>query len=116
MTPAEEILAAARRKYDIATAAWRNQREIGGIVPLDPLIPRDNEDLAAGANYKCTTPAAVMVLGVWQKCNAELNAAAATVRSERGNRECPVCPLAPWAKQESTPDSRLPPERDEDDA
>lgn len=108
-----EVLEKARRAYDIATRMYWIQRRNGGIVPLDPSIPKDSDDLAAGAKFKTTTPAAATALGVWQKCKAELDAAQWNQQRALGNEECPVCPkreLPPWPEQ----DRRLPPEKDDD--
>lgn len=109
------VLTSARRAYDTATSNWYRQREIGGIVPLDQEIPRDSDDLAAGAKYKAATPAGATVLGVWQKCKAELDAAAAIVRLSRGDVSCPSCPKPPPGF-EAPRNDRLPPERDDDEA
>lgn len=115
MRPGETVLQEARRKYDIATSLWREQRAIGGIVPLDREIPEDNDALAAGAKYKCATPAAVTALGVWQKCKAELDAAAVNNRRAAGDESCSMCPRPPRSVAAvSADDTRLPPERDED--
>jgi len=98
MTPAQEVLTDAQKAYDIATTAWYRERDAGGIVKLDPNVQADSDEIHRGARYKTTTPAGAMVLGVWQKCKAELDAAAANRKGELALR----------------PDSRLPPERDED--
>lgn len=118
MSAATGILATARRKFEIATAKYWEQRRNGGIRELDPGDPQESDDIAAGAKYKATTPAAAMVLGVWQKCKAELDQAAANDARERGRTECAICPgprpmgPAPAADEGPMPDPRLPPERD----
>lgn len=116
-----DVLAAARRAYDIATASWNEQRRIGGIARLDRDIPEDSDELSKGARYKCTTPAAAMVMGVWEKCKAELDAAAANRRRDLGDESCPTCPekdsLARTAERImalAEPDKRLPPEHDDE--
>lgn len=114
MRPGETVLQEARRKYDIATESWREQRALGGIAPLDRSIPEDNEELSKGAKYKCTTPAAAMVMGIWQRCNAELNAAAENERRRGGDESCPTCDRPePMGRPEAVEDSRLPPERED---
>jgi hypothetical protein len=108
-----DVMQAARRAYDIATRGWHEQRANGGIERLDPSIPEDSDELSKGAKYKATTPAAKTVLGVWQKCKAELDAAAANHRRSLGDESCPTCPKKDekWIAPE--PDRRLPPERDD---
>jgi len=116
-----DVLQQARAKYDRATAAYWQQRDSGGITALDPLDPDESDEIAAGAKFKARTPVGVTVLGVWQRCKAELDAAAANVRRDRGDKSCPTC-----AKDERGPalparepglgvaDRRLPVERDEE--
>lgn len=117
-TPAQEVLQQARAKYDRATHAFREQKHNGGITELDPMDPGESDDLAAGARLKARTPVGVTVFGVWQKCKAELDAAANNVRREQGQAGCPTCPgKAPMGEREMPvpmPDSRLPRERDEE--
>ena len=119
-TSAQEVLQAARVKYDRATASYWQQRDNGGITELDPLDPDESDDIAAGAKFKARTPAGATVLGAWQRCKAELDAAAANLRRERGDRSCPVCPgehdglRAVPADPVVAEDRRLPPERDDE--
>lgn len=116
MTAAQERLEAARNAYNAATSAYWNQRDDGGIVPLDPAVPKDSDDLAAGAKFKATTPTATKVLGVWQVCKAALDHAAADLRRERGDKACATCPKPKGyvAPARATEDLRLPPEHDEE--
>ncbi len=119
MSVATEVLYQVRRRYDIATAKYWEQRRNGGIRELDPDDPDESDALAAGAKFRPTTPAAAVVLGVWQRCKAELDAAAANLAREQGKTDCPVCDRAvPMGEQPAQfePDPRLPPERDEDAA
>jgi hypothetical protein len=116
-----EVLQQARVRYDRATAAYMAERRSGGITELDPLDPDESDEIAAGAKWKARTPVAATVMGFWQRCKAELDAAAANVRRDRGDKSCPTC-----AKDERGPalparepaagvaDRRLPPERDEE--
>lgn len=119
-TFADSNLSAARAKYDRATAAYWQQRDNGGITALDPMDPDESDEIAAGAKFKARTPVGVTVLGVWQRCKAELDAAAAILRRERGDTSCPTCPKG--EKREIAPapggsvDSRLPVERDDMEA
>ncbi|HVZ89594.1 MAG TPA: hypothetical protein VHG72_21715 [Polyangia bacterium] len=126
MTSYEIVLEAARRKYHIATDAFRAQRELGDITELDPAIPEDSDELAKGVKLKCLTPVARVVMGIWQRNNAELQAAAANVAWERGKKTCPICPAieapsgpdpgrhAPAVTGSTAADLRLPPELEED--
>lgn len=110
-----EVFEKAKRAYDSATRSYWAQRDSGGIVPLDMDTAEDAEESYKGVKFKCVTPAAQIVLGAWQKCKAELDAAAADIQRQAGDMECPVCPrkkgdgLLPPPEQ----DSRLPPERDD---
>lgn len=117
-----EVLQQARAKYDRATAAYMVERRNGGITELDPLDPDESDDIAAGAKWKARTPIAATVMSAWQRCKAELDAAAANVRRDRGDKSCPVCkdrvpmgePPAVEAPAMGVADRRLPPERDEE--
>jgi hypothetical protein len=116
-----EVLQQARARYDRATAAYMEQRRSGGITELDPLDPDESDDIAAGAKWKARNPIAATVMSAWQRCKAELDAAAANVRRERGDKSCPTCKdRVPMGAKETVPapagytDSRLPPERDEE--
>lgn len=119
-TPAEENLHAARRKYDIATAAWFKYRDLNEIVELDPMISEESDEIAKGRKYKCTSPAATMAMGVWQKRKSDLDHFAAARRRELGDTSCAICKdrEARSAKEMGgrmpEPDSRLPPERDDE--
>lgn len=116
-----EVLQQARAKYDRATAAYMVERRNGGITELDPMDPDESDDIAAGAKWKARNPMAATVMAAWQRCKAELDAAAANVRRDRGDKSCPVCKdRVPMGVVEPAPapkayvDSRLPPERDEE--
>lgn len=116
-----EVLQEARTRYDRATAAYMVERRSGGIIELDPLDPDDSDDIAAGAKWKARTPVAGTVMAAWQRCKAELDAAASNVRRERGDLTCPTCPgRVPMgappseAPPQGVADRRLPPERDDE--
>lgn len=114
MSGIREVFDRAKRVYEAATASYWAQRDTGGIVPLDMSLAEDAEEHAKGVRFKCTTPAARIVLGAWQKAKAELDAAAQTLRREAGDDECPVCPqrkgLVSIPPRGHEPDRRLPPE------
>lgn len=116
-----EVLQEARRKYDIATAAWFKYRDLGEIALIDPGLQEESDEIAKGRKYKCTSPAASMAMGVWQRRKAELDAAANNVRRERGDLSCPTCAkdeagVIPPAREPArgVADRRLPVERDEE--
>lgn len=113
-------LSAARRRYDIATRAWREQEHSGGIRRLDPDIPAESDEIAKGCRWKAETAAGRMALGMFQKAKAELDHWAAVDARERGRTDCLTCPgqepmgVAPADDVGPMPDPRLPPERDDD--
>ena len=114
MSAAEENLTAARKLYEAATAAYWVQRDIGGIAPLDRMDPDDSDEIAKGAKFKCTTPAARTVLALWQRRKAELDHAAGILQRERGDASCVVCShtearMAGLPTAAQLADMRLPP-------
>ena len=116
MSGTREVFDRAKRVYESATASYWAQRDNGGIAPLDMSLAEDAEEHAKGVRFKCTTPAARIVLGSWQKAKAELDAASNDIRREAGDLECPVCPVRNVrvpVPPRPTVDRRLPPEADE---
>jgi len=117
MSGTREVFDRAKRVYESATAAYWAQRDNGGIVALDLSLSEDAEEHSKGVRFKCTTPAARVVLGAWQKAKAELDAASTDLRREAGDNECPVCPVrnvrVPLPPSHPMQDRRLPPEADE---
>ena len=117
MSGTQEFFDRAKRVYESATASYWVQRDNGGIAPLDMSLSEDAEEHAKGVRFKCTTPAARIVLGAWQKAKAELDAASNDLRREAGDNECPVCPVrnirVPLPRPGPSTDRRLPPEPEE---
>lgn len=91
MSSAQEVLADARDRYDRATQAFRSQKDLGAIVPLDRSIPEEDDEYAKGVRLRCVDGMARAVFAEWQKCKADLDAAAANLQRERGDMSCPVC-------------------------
>lgn len=115
MSAKREVFDRAKRVYESATASYWAQRDTGGIVALDMSLAEDAEEHSKGVRFKCTTPAARIILGAWQKAKAELDAAAYDLQREAGNAECPTCPRKKPERALSAvpmPDTRLPPEAD----
>ncbi len=117
MSATREVFDRAKRVYESATASYWVQRDNGGIAPLDMSLSEDAEEHAKGVRFKCTTPAARIVLGAWQKAKSELDAASNNLRREAGDDECPTCPVrnvrVPIPAREPTQDRRLPPEAED---
>lgn len=117
MSATREVFDRAKRVYESATASYWVQRDNGGIAPLDMALAEDAEEHSKGVRFKCTTPAARIVLGAWQKAKAELDAASNDLRREAGDNECSVCPVrnvrVPLPPRPAPPDRRLPPEPDD---
>lgn len=109
MSWAAEVLAKARNKYELATEALHTQRDLGNIVRLDRSVPEEDDEYAKGVRWRCLNGTAATVMGVWQKCKAELDAAAANAEREAG-RTAHQRTEAPAIQ-----DSRLPRERDDEE-
>jgi hypothetical protein len=117
MRATREVFDRAKRVYESATASYWVQRDNGGIAPLDMSLSEDAEEHAKGVRFKCTTPAARIVLGAWQKAKAELDAASDAIRLEAGDNECRVCPVGKGLRsippRDPEPDRRLPREAED---
>lgn len=91
MSSAEENLQEAKRLYEVALRSYRHQREIGGIVPLDPTIKAEADEIAKGCKFRCATPAGSTTMALWQRRKAELDHAAQIAQREAGDTSCGVC-------------------------
>lgn len=91
MSSAEENLREAKRLYDVAVRAYWNQREIGGIVALDPAVKAEADEIAKGCKFRPATPAGAVVLALWQRRRAEIEHAAQIAQRELGDESCGTC-------------------------
>jgi hypothetical protein len=86
ITAAATVLREAQSAYDVATSNWRLQRELGGIVPLDPDDEADAFNLSLGVKWKAATPDGAIALMKWQRAFAELTAARVNRHNELRGR------------------------------
>jgi hypothetical protein len=107
MTSAEEVLHAAKNVYARATEKYFDARRSGDIV--------EDPDPTSGRRWMPATPRGGMILGIWQKAKAELDAAADNRRRELGQAACSTCDhtearMSRLPTAEQLADMRLPPE------
>ena len=107
-----------RAVYEVAVSGWHRARDEGHFVP-----ETDSHERFAGVRWKVLNPEGRAAMSAFQLAKSNLDHITERVQREAGDTKCPTCPekdelgrVVDKLRAIGEPDTRLPPERDEEAA